>query len=172
MILVYLLGSRWSIRIRQFAESFSPHNALQSWVTIAIYVLAVGAIFKVFELPLNFYSGYVLEHRFGLSRQSLGGWIKDQAKARAPKAIREASIAIAPQFAKIVDEPAFLDKTLISRGLVPAINTPAEFAELKRIALDLGFGHVESGPLVRSSYHAHEQADSLAAARGAATVDA
>jgi lipoic acid synthetase len=37
--------------------------------------------------------------------------------------------------------------------------TPAEFAELKRIGLDLGFGHVESGPLVRSSYHAHEQAD-------------
>jgi len=38
--------------------------------------------------------------------------------------------------------------------------TPAEFAEFKRIALGLGFGHVESGPLVRSSYHAHEQADS------------
>jgi lipoic acid synthetase len=35
--------------------------------------------------------------------------------------------------------------------------TPAEFADLKRVALDLGFGHVESGPLVRSSYHAHEQ---------------
>jgi lipoic acid synthetase len=42
---------------------------------------------------------------------------------------------------------------------------PDEFAELKRIALGLGFGHVESGPLVRSSYHAHEQADALAAAR-------
>jgi lipoic acid synthetase len=41
--------------------------------------------------------------------------------------------------------------------------TPAEFQELKRIALDLGFGHVESGPLVRSSYHAHEQADHYAA---------
>lgn len=38
--------------------------------------------------------------------------------------------------------------------------TPDEFREFKRIALDLGFGHVESGPLVRSSYHAHEQADS------------
>ncbi len=37
--------------------------------------------------------------------------------------------------------------------------TPAEFAELKRIALGMGFAHVESGPLVRSSYHAHEQAD-------------
>ena len=35
--------------------------------------------------------------------------------------------------------------------------TPAEFAELKRIGVELGFGHVESGPLVRSSYHAHEQ---------------
>ncbi len=41
--------------------------------------------------------------------------------------------------------------------------TPDEFKEIKRIALDLGFGHVESGPLVRSSYHAHEQADSFAA---------
>ena len=38
--------------------------------------------------------------------------------------------------------------------------TPDEFRELKRTALELGFGHVESGPLVRSSYHAHEQADS------------
>src|SRR3954465_13892615 len=43
--------------------------------------------------------------------------------------------------------------------------TPAEFAELKRIGLDLGFGHVESGPLVRSSYHAHEQVQSLTATR-------
>ncbi len=40
---------------------------------------------------------------------------------------------------------------------------PSEFAELKQQALEMGFGHVESGPLVRSSYHAHEQADSLAA---------
>ena len=39
--------------------------------------------------------------------------------------------------------------------------TPAEFAELKRLALRRGFVHVESGPLVRSSYHAHEQADAL-----------
>jgi lipoic acid synthetase len=39
--------------------------------------------------------------------------------------------------------------------------TPSEFADLKRIALQLGFGHVESGPLVRSSYHAHEQVEAL-----------
>jgi lipoic acid synthetase len=45
--------------------------------------------------------------------------------------------------------------------------TPAEFGELRRVAVDLGFGHVESGPLVRSSYHAHEQANSLGEARRA-----
>src|SRR5262245_48302507 len=45
---------------------------------------------------------------------------------------------------------------------------PDEFRELKRIALDLGFVHVESGPLVRSSYHAHETADAFDRAMGAA----
>jgi lipoic acid synthetase len=38
--------------------------------------------------------------------------------------------------------------------------TPREFADLKREAMAMGFRHVESGPLVRSSYHAHEQAQS------------
>ncbi|HVW76603.1 MAG TPA: lipoyl synthase [Alloacidobacterium sp.] len=36
--------------------------------------------------------------------------------------------------------------------------TPDEFAFMKQEALKMGFRHVESGPLVRSSYHAHEQA--------------
>lgn len=34
--------------------------------------------------------------------------------------------------------------------------TPEEFAELKQIGLEIGFRYVESGPLVRSSYHAHQ----------------
>ena len=44
--------------------------------------------------------------------------------------------------------------------------TPEEFAFLKHEAVGMGFKHVESGPLVRSSYHAQEQAEStgLAAA--------
>jgi lipoyl synthase len=36
--------------------------------------------------------------------------------------------------------------------------TPEEFAFMREEALGMGFRHVESGPLVRSSYHAHEQA--------------
>lgn len=35
--------------------------------------------------------------------------------------------------------------------------TPEEFAEFKEIAMSKGFSHCESGPLVRSSYHADEQ---------------
>ncbi|MFQ5873422.1 MAG: lipoyl synthase, partial [Dehalococcoidia bacterium] len=36
--------------------------------------------------------------------------------------------------------------------------TPEEFRELKEVGLRMRFRHVESGPLVRSSYHAHQQA--------------
>jgi lipoic acid synthetase len=35
--------------------------------------------------------------------------------------------------------------------------TPDEFLEIKEHGMAMGFSHVESGPLVRSSYHAHEQ---------------
>lgn len=42
--------------------------------------------------------------------------------------------------------------------------TPDEFDHLREEALRFGFRHVESGPLVRSSYHAHEQAESTSVA--------
>jgi lipoic acid synthetase len=52
-----------------------------------------------------------------------------------------------------------------SRDHVPIARfyTPQEFEFLKTEALRMGFRHVESGPLVRSSYHAHEQADNAGA---------
>jgi lipoic acid synthetase len=47
---------------------------------------------------------------------------------------------------------------------------PDEFAEHRAMALELGFRHCESGPLVRSSYHAHEHVgDPLAQADRRAT---
>jgi lipoic acid synthetase len=52
---------------------------------------------------------------------------------------------------------------------------PDEFAEMKDAALALGFRHVESAPLVRSSYHARDQvpgAELKAARRRQATIDA
>lgn len=50
--------------------------------------------------------------------------------------------------------------------------TPREFEELKSEALKMGFRHVESGPLVRSSYHAHDQAAAVGAAAAAPTAAA
>jgi lipoic acid synthetase len=46
-----------------------------------------------------------------------------------------------------------------SRQHLPLLKyyTPAEFTRLRRIGLEMGFRHVQSGPLVRSSYHAAEQ---------------
>jgi lipoic acid synthetase len=46
-----------------------------------------------------------------------------------------------------------------SRQHLPLVKyyTPAEFMSLRRIGLEMGFRHVQSGPLVRSSYHAAEQ---------------
>ena len=49
---------------------------------------------------------------------------------------------------------------------------PDEFADLKEQALAMGFRHVESGPLVRSSYHAEEQAGSAIARRAALGAEA
>jgi lipoic acid synthetase len=56
-----------------------------------------------------------------------------------------------------------------SRNHLPMarLYTPREFAELKTEALKMGFRHVESGPLVRSSYHAHQQAASTGLTGGA-----
>jgi lipoic acid synthetase len=54
-----------------------------------------------------------------------------------------------------------------SRDHAPVVRyySPAEFDELKRLALGLGFQGVESGPLVRSSFHAHHLYESLPARR-------
>ncbi len=49
-----------------------------------------------------------------------------------------------------------------SRHHLPVVRfvEPGEFDELRRIGLAMGFPHIESGPLVRSSYHAEQAADS------------
>jgi lipoyl synthase len=67
---------------------------------------------------------------------------------------------------------ASVDIVTIGQYLRPTVHhtpvarwvTPAEFAEWKRVGeAELGFRHVESGPLVRSSYHAEKQARTVTA---------
>lgn len=75
-LLIYLLKSGWTFRARDFAYGFSS----SSWVVVLVYFVVIGVLFTVIQIPLEFLSGYYLEHRFGLSRQSLGAWILDQVK--------------------------------------------------------------------------------------------
>ena len=57
------------------------------------------------------------------------------------------------QYLRPTDQPRHLP--------VQRYYTPDEFAELKAIGEDMGFRHVEAGPLVRSSYHARQQVEEL-----------
>jgi STE24 endopeptidase len=62
---------------------------LQSWIeawttfppyVVALYTTALIVALKLLGLPTNFYSGFVIEHRFGLSNQTLAGRLVDDAK--------------------------------------------------------------------------------------------
>jgi STE24 endopeptidase len=75
-LLIYLLTSGWSVRIREIVEGVSN----SSIIAVLAYFAVVGVLFTLAQIPLDILSGYFLEHRFGLSRQSFGGWIWDQVK--------------------------------------------------------------------------------------------
>jgi STE24 endopeptidase len=78
-ILLYLVTSGWSVRIREFTEGVSSSD----WIQVGVYTSILVVIFKTIDLPLSFYSGYFIEHRFGLSRQTRIGWLKDELKSIA-----------------------------------------------------------------------------------------
>jgi STE24 endopeptidase len=131
LVFIYLLTSGWSARIRTFAET----AAGSQWLTVAMYVVVIGAILKLINLPLGFYSGYVLEHRFGLSRESLGGWIKDQLKAIAigvPLSIGAAEVIYVllrtqPDFWWIYASLAFIGFVVVMANLAPVLLLPLFF---------------------------------------------
>ena len=52
-------------------------------MAIAVYFGVIGILLTLLQLPLDYFSGYYLEHRFGLSRQNLSSWIIDQLKGLA-----------------------------------------------------------------------------------------
>jgi STE24 endopeptidase len=79
---VYLLAwifFGWSISLRDWIASF----AADDWLLIAIFIIIFGGIFSLITLPLNYYSGFVLPHRFGQSNQSLKDWVIDRLKGLA-----------------------------------------------------------------------------------------
>lgn len=76
LILVTLILSGFSSSLKSALSGFSP-NAL---FLNGLFILALSLIFYVLGFPLEFYEGFVLEHRFKLSNQGLSGYLKDNLK--------------------------------------------------------------------------------------------
>src|SRR3974377_450668 len=66
----------WSIAVRNAVAAISTAD----WFLVAGVSFVFAAGIYVIDLPLSYYSGFVLPHRFELSTQTIGGWIGDQFK--------------------------------------------------------------------------------------------
>jgi len=79
LIILYLiiwLTFGWSENLSTTLHNFTENPFL----LVAIMGIIMGGIFSIFTLPLSFYEGYTLPHKYGLSNQSLKEWIIDQIK--------------------------------------------------------------------------------------------
>jgi STE24 endopeptidase len=76
-ILWLFLG--WASALRDWLISFTNNQ----WLLVALFVAIFGGIYSIINLPLSYYSGFVLPHRFGQSNQTLRDWVIDQIKGLA-----------------------------------------------------------------------------------------
>jgi STE24 endopeptidase len=77
-LLVVLMASGLSLQLRTLVESFASSSAT---LVVMIYVGLLSLLSELGGLPLAFYSGFVLERRYGLSTETLKVWTLDQLKA-------------------------------------------------------------------------------------------
>jgi STE24 endopeptidase len=62
--------------LRNYLLGFTTND----WLLVAGFILVFGGIYFLIDLPLGYYSSYILPHRYGLSTQTFKGWIIDQVK--------------------------------------------------------------------------------------------
>jgi STE24 endopeptidase len=77
----------WSISLRAWLHQLITVNwsltTGSDWLLVALYIAIFGGAFAIINLPLGYYSGFVLPHRFDQSNQSLKDWVVDQLKGLA-----------------------------------------------------------------------------------------
>jgi len=73
------LGTGLSAKLRDWAERVTRFR----WLQTALYSLEYIAIAFLVMLPWSAYEGYFREHQYGMSNQTMGGWLGDQAKGLA-----------------------------------------------------------------------------------------
>jgi STE24 endopeptidase len=69
----------WSNSVRTWLMTITTND----WMLVALYVAIFGSIFAIINLPLLYYSGFILPHRFDQSNQSFKDWVVDQLKGLA-----------------------------------------------------------------------------------------
>jgi STE24 endopeptidase len=82
-ILAGILTTGLSVSLRDAAEAVAA-GVPDGWrpsATVVIYVLGLTLATEIAGLPLSFYGGFVIERRYGLSKETIGGWLKDQGKS-------------------------------------------------------------------------------------------
>ncbi len=73
------LVTGWSAGLRSGLERITT----SPWLLVLLYAAVFGVIYYIIDLPLSYYSGFVLPHRFGQSNETLNGWVVDQVKGIA-----------------------------------------------------------------------------------------
>jgi len=73
------LSLGWAIALRDWLTSFTTNP----WLLVPLFVAIFGGIYSLINLPLSYYSGFVLPHRFGQSNQTFRDWVIDQFKGLA-----------------------------------------------------------------------------------------
>ena len=73
------LAFGWAISLRTWLTGLTTND----WFLVPLFVAIFGSISALIELPLSYYSGFVLPHRFDQSNQTLKDWIIDQLKELA-----------------------------------------------------------------------------------------
>ena len=76
VVALLLLNLRWSAKMRDLAERITRFRWLQDALYWGQYVLLT----TVLGFPLEYYEGYVREHKYGLATQSFWPWMGDQGK--------------------------------------------------------------------------------------------
>ncbi len=69
-----------SLGITRWMEGMSYGVTSSPYLALLVFAVVFGFLNSVFTFPLRIYSGFILEHRFGLSNQSFGAWLWDGVK--------------------------------------------------------------------------------------------
>jgi STE24 endopeptidase len=73
-ISIFLLASKVSARMRNFAERTTNSKTLQ----VAIYTIGFLLIVAILSFPLAFYQQFIREHQYGFATQTFGAWFLEQ----------------------------------------------------------------------------------------------